>query len=92
MSVEAVGSLLLEMQPALENDFLHAASGYFKCQPTTVKTLLIDLLDSTDDFVRTGTGGPNSPFVLRLNEIQEETWEAEHKGQQMAVNQLSLVE
>lgn len=92
LSLEAVGSLLLEMQPCLENDFLHAASGYFRCQSNTVKTLLIDLLDSSDDFVRTGTGGPNSPFVLRLNEVAEESWEAEHQGQQVAVNQLMLVE
>jgi hypothetical protein len=86
-TVDTVGSLLLDMQPCIEADFLHKAGSLFKCSPATIKTVLLDLLDQSNDFVRSGNGSPQSPHVIKLNVREEESWDAEHQGRQTTVNE-----
>lgn len=93
LSLDLIAAMLIENAPVLENDFVDLMKSYTGRDPRTIKLMIIDLLDQSDDFVRVGRGTPESPYVLRLNTKVEETpWEADHDGEQLAINQLSLVE
>lgn len=93
-TADSIAAMLVENAPMLESDFIEMAHKFYKCKPITIKTILLDILDTSDNYVRIGRGTPDSPYVLRMNTVApvETTWEEEHSGQELEVNQLSIDE
>lgn len=74
-STEAVCTMLLEMCPTTEDDFLHVASARFGVSISTVKPYYLDAL-STGHFEKS-TGRP--PILkYRYDDQKLESWEHEH--------------
>lgn len=76
VSRDDVGTLLIQLQPTFEDDFIQTAIGNLGGSETMIKHMILDLVDE-GVFTRTSVG---SGHVLRwAGEMpEEETWEQEH--------------
>lgn len=78
LSFNTLQNALLEAAPIAEETFLNRCARIWNVKPERIKYLLLDIADRSPDFVRTGRGNREDPYIWKYKyEPDEEPFQEE---------------